>query len=156
MAFKTIMLEGGDKPRIAEYPAAAAITPGHVLYFNSSGQVAVHATAGGRVQPMMIALENSLAGKTISDAYAASDRVQVWFPQNGDIALMRIVNGANIAVADLVESQGDGTLREVVTDTSIGTVKPDSFVGQALAACDMSGSSGLDVAGGLCPIRIGG
>lgn len=152
MAFKKIMLEGGDKPRIAEYEADAAITPGHVIYFMSTGKVAVHAVAGGSVVPLMVALENSLVGKTIADAYTAGDRVQVWFPQRGDIALMRIKNGENIAVADKLESGAAGELRKLVADTSVGTIALDCIIGQALTAADMSGSAGVDVP--LCLVRI--
>jgi hypothetical protein len=154
MAFKKIMLAGGDKPRIAEYPAnTTTIYPGCILTMNASNEVVIHATAGGMIVPLMVALENSIVGKSVADAYGTGDRVQVWFPQRGDLALLRILNGETVAIADLLESGASGLCRKRVADTSAGTIALNSIVGQAEVACDMSGSNLVDPSP-LTPIRI--
>ena len=55
-----------------------------------------------------------------------------------------ILNGEAIAVGDLLESGADGYLREVDADASAGDISVGSVIAQALEACDMSGSSGVD------------
>jgi hypothetical protein len=143
---------------IEELVAGGAITPGHLIALGSAGTVAVHAVAGGNALPPMFALEDELQGKTIDDAYASGNRVQVWIPNRGDVVNALLKDGENIAKGDLLESAGDGTLQKHVADvdssndiTSI--VYP--VVGQAIEAIDLSGSSGTHPTSGYrIQIRI--
>lgn len=145
MAYTRIQHKCFGEPALDEYKAAAAITPGHLVYKTSTaGVVAKHATAGGSCITAF-ACENTLAGKTVSDDYATSDRVQVWFPRRGDIVIALIAANENIAVGDLLESNGDGTLREVVADTSAGTIKLDSVVGFAEEATNVASVAAIKV-----------
>lgn len=145
MASKTIRIVG---PHIQlELKAAAAITPGHLVEFNSTaGSTAVHSTAGGTAAPMF-AMEDDLQGKEISEAYAIDTRVQIGVFSPGEQVYARLYNGENAAVGSFLESQGDGTLRVVDSDASVGDIGIKSIVGVAMEAVDMSGSSGEDPTG---------
>lgn len=144
MAAKTILLKSNPGgPLLEEYVANAALSPGHVLYILSTGKVAVHATAGGKVYPL-IALEDRTQGKTVTDAYAAGEQVSCAFLSGGEEFLGRAKDGENIAIGDYLESGAAGELRKAVADTSAGTIVVGSLGFVAMQACDMSGSAGVD------------
>jgi len=147
MAYKTVKIKARGDACIEEYYANAAFKPGHVLYLLSTGRIAKHATAGGALPVIIIAMENQLCGKTIDDEYAAGEQAQVWLPGAGDEFYGLLLNGESVHIGDKLESGGDGTLREVDADTSAGTIALDSVVGIAMEAVDMSGSSGADPSG---------
>lgn len=100
-----------------EAAAGGAITPGHLIKFNSSGALVVHATAGGNAIKMF-ALENELYGQSTADAYASGDRVPYFVARPGDVIQCRIKASENISVGDFLESAGDGTLQEVTSDSA--------------------------------------
>jgi hypothetical protein len=141
MAYKKIPILG--TPVIKEYTANAAITPGHLCEIMSTGKVRVHSTAGGTAQKMF-ALEDSLQGKEIGDAYTAANVCQLGIFRPGDEVFALLYNGETAVIGSKLESQGDGTLRVVDADASTGDVGIQSIVGIALQAVDMSGSSGVD------------
>lgn len=106
----TIVLKGDLGRRREEYPAAAALKPGHFLEGTSTGKVQKNATAGAD-RPLMIAVEDSYQGKTINDAYAADDVVHVHLAQKGDVLYGRVAAGlAALAIAAVVKLQNDGTV----------------------------------------------
>jgi len=149
MAYRTISITT-DTP-IKEGIASGAITPGHLLERTSVvDTVKVHATAGGRAQ-RLFAIEDEKQGKEIGDDYATASRMffRTFLP--GDIVNARIANGEDIAAGDWLVSAGDGTLKEAGADSA--DVEEDE-VGVALEACNMAGSSEVDVAGGLCLIEV--
>jgi hypothetical protein len=121
---------------------AAAFNPGHLVQYDTAGKFKKHATDGG-AGLKMVAIENDLEGEGVSDAYGTSDRARAVVLAPGSEVHMKIKNGENIAKSDLLCSAGDGTLREVVTDSS-GTIAEDVPLFTAMEACDMSGSSGED------------
>ena len=107
---------------IEEFVAGAAITPGMLVALNASGAVIPHGEAAGNAIPMF-ALEDELQGKTIDDAYAAGDPVQVWVAGRGDI--VNAIAGAQIAAGDFLVSDGTGKLKPVGSAVSVnitGTV----------------------------------
>ena len=65
---RTIVLKGD--PLRQEAKAAGTITPGHLIQFNSSGNVVVHATAKGNAAAMF-AIENALYGKEVGTDYSS-------------------------------------------------------------------------------------
>jgi hypothetical protein len=134
-----------------EYEAAAAIKPGMLIEYTSAGKVQAHSTAGGNVLTM-VALEDELQGNDLDDAYAADDPVQCWLPTRGAQALLIVADGQNIAVGDLLESDGNGYVQKHEADSG-GTTTPNQIVGQALEAVDMSGSSAADPTGRI-KVRI--
>lgn len=144
MAYKTVTVVG--TPKIKEYKANAALTPGHLVEIMSTGNVRKHATGGGSCQKRF-ALEDSLQGKEIDDAYVIAERVQTGVFSPGDEVIARLYNGETAVIGSLLESQGDGTLRVVDVDASWHEVKVQSIIGEALEAVDMSGSDLVDPSG---------
>jgi hypothetical protein len=119
-----------------------ALTPGYCVTINTSGQLALHDQDGGP-GPVRLVLPNDLEGDGVTDAYDVSDTVKFATFAPGDEVLVRVKDGENIAIGDYLTHDGNGKFREVVTDSS-GQVVEDTVVLQALEACDMSSSSGVD------------
>jgi hypothetical protein len=118
MARLTVMLLGGDEAIYNEdSKAAEAITPGHLISLNSSGDTIKHATAGGRAN--RFALERSEMGKGIDDAYAVGDTVKAAAVQKGHRVNALIASGQNITVGGILESAGNGTLRALAAGQPI-------------------------------------
>jgi hypothetical protein len=155
--YNTVKLKSfSDSDVIVELVAASAISPGHIIEMNSNGKVKAHATEGGNVAPIMVALEDELQGNGLDDDYAADDQVQCWIPQRGDELLAILADGEDVNVGDLVESAGGGTVQKYTADTgdssaATATVYPNQIIGQVLAALNLSGSS---ASGGAVKIRI--
>lgn len=141
MAAKTITLKG--TPVREELVAAGTITPGFLCERTSSGTVQAHSTAGGNCSAMF-ALEDDLQGNGITDDYSAADLVQLGNYRNGDWVYALLANGENASNGDFLESQGDGYLRVVDADASVGAIAVKSVVAQAMEAVDLSDSSGAD------------
>ena len=153
MAYRTISITT-DTP-MKEGVASGGITPGHLIERTSTAdQVQVHALEGGWAQ-RLFAIEDEKQGKEIGDAYATGTLVFFRNFLPGDEVYVRIKNGEAIAIGDKLVSAGDGTLREAIPDSSEVMMEEDVLV-IALEACDMSGSSGADPAGGLCRVEIKG
>lgn len=114
-----------------EYVAGGAITPGMLVALNNAGAVVAHPGANQDAFPMF-AQEDELQGKTIDDAYASGNRVQVWVPTRGDIVNGLLANTENVAIGDFLCSNGDGTLQKYVA-ASVGDY-PIAIVGQAIEA----------------------
>lgn len=138
---------GGRK---AEYKAAGGITPGHLLQISSAGAV-VHAVAGGNCYPLF-AIENDLVGNDINDAYTSGQQIQAVWAGKGTQLNALIADGENIAIGDLLESNGAGRLRKHVLD-STGIYYTKNIIAVAEEACDMSGSAGVDPSG-RCLVTI--
>lgn len=151
MSFNTIKINN-HSDNFEEYVADAAILPGTLLELNTDNEVKVHATAGGNVGPKMFALEDAFQGKGIDDAYAAGDRVRVWFPSPGDIVLAILADGQDVAEGTLLESNGAGYLTAHSADEAsvLPNVQSNPIVAISLEEMDASAdSSGQDLAGGL-------
>lgn len=155
MAAKTIMASNRGMLRY-ESKAAGAITPGHLLQENSSGNYVVHATAGGNAEAMF-AIEDEFQGKNIGQAYASGNRVQAVYCRKGDEVNCRIANGETIARNDYLESNGDGYMRkhtpDVDSSANSGSQNVNAIVLKALEAVDMSDSSAADPSN-LCRARV--
>lgn len=126
----TIQLSG-DFTR-EEYLASAALTPGHLIEFISTGKVQKHATAKG-FHARMFAVEDALQGRRISDAYAADELVQCNLVKPGSIVRAWLKAGQNIVKGDKLVSAGDGTLQKVSSSDL-------QLVGIAQEALDLSAS----------------
>lgn len=127
-----------------ERVANAAITPGHLIEYMSTGKVRKHATAGGEVTPVAFAIEDELQGNGITDNYSASNVVQCWIPQRGDHVYAILADGENAAIGSKLESAGDGTLQVYVADSGAVTNTNNQIVGIALEALDLRSSSGAE------------
>lgn len=133
MAFNTILLKGD--PLRKEGKAGGAITPGHLIVENSSGNLVVHPTAGGNAQAL-IAIEDALQGKEISGAYAANNRVQYVALRPGDEFYAILTTSQTIAIGDFLESNGDGTFRKHTppTEASNGVMSATELYYKAIVA----------------------
>jgi hypothetical protein len=125
-----------------EAKCSEALSPGHLLQYDSSGYVKKQATAGEQCA-VMVAVENSLEGDGVTDAYASGDRVQYVHLKSGEQFLARIKNGEDIAKGDRLVSGASGLFMEEDTDSS-SQLSNQSVLAIALEACDMSSSSGGD------------
>lgn len=140
---KTIVLKGHPEA-MWEYPANAAITPGHLIYLLSTGKVAVNAAAGAQCRKLF-ALENALLGKGIDDAYAANDLVQAGEMERGSVVYAWIpAAAAAIVVGDKLTSNGDGAVKKASAASQSGTTPfaytaADEVIGYAAEAVDNSG-----------------
>lgn len=104
----TIKLIGDG--RYEEGIAAGAITPGHLIAPDSTGKYVVHGTAGAKTGALF-ACEDSFQGHTIDDAYAATDLVQIYVAEAGDVVQAWLQDGQNVTPASYLTSNGDGTLK---------------------------------------------
>ena len=154
----TIVLKQGQAQRVQiEKVANAALYAGNLVELMSTDKVKKHATAGGDVAPIMFALEDSLRGRGITDAYSAADIVTVWLPQRGDEVYALLADGQNVAIGDKLESDGNGCLTKYTADvdpahsSDIGDAAMTNYGNQiaaiAVEALDLSASSGVDGAG---------
>lgn len=158
---RTIVAQGDLSPnRHKEYPADAALSPGHLIKMNSTSEVLKHATAGGWARKLF-AKENAIVGDLTTTAYAAADVVPCHDALPGDLINARVAAGAlAITVADPLVSAGDGTLQKaLVTGASLYSATADSTAvtnNNTITAYDVSYTipAGLLRAGDL--IRITG
>lgn len=127
-----------------ELPAAAAITPGHLVERDSSNEFAVHSDAAG-LHGSAFAVENELEGNTILDDYVAGERVQVNYQVKGNEVMALLspdLAGTPVVIGDFLESNGDGDLR-LMSGTD------QQPVGVALEAVDLTASGDVST-----PIKI--
>ncbi len=140
----TILLEpfGGSRAQyVEEAPAGDAITPGHLIEYDTSEDVIVHAT-GDAVQEFMVALENPYAddqtAAAIDTAYATADTVRFTYAQRGDVLYMFLSSSSGAAAVKGISrlaSQGDGALSVVTVGAGtldgaiIGVADEDKAVG---------------------------
>ncbi|OQY11133.1 MAG: hypothetical protein B6I31_05540 [Desulfobacteraceae bacterium 4572_19] len=140
---------------LEEYVAAGTITPGFLLEFTSAGEVQAHSNAGQNMLPLF-AVEDELQGRGINDDYTADEQVQTWVPYRGDFVYALLKDGEDVAIGDLLESAGDGTLQKHIPDTvsSAGelTSYTNQIVGQALEAVDLTATA--NTAAGRIKVRI--
>lgn len=134
-----------------EYEANAWITPGMLVELLSTGKVRKHATAGGNVDPVMVAVEDELQGKEITDNYVAGDRVQVCTFRPGDIALLLLADGQSVSIGEELESDGLGHVRSHTVETVVSadaqtanTIYSRPVVGKALEAQNLSALEGSE------------
>lgn len=102
---------GGPRTEVNDLVASEAITPGMLVERVSSSGLKwqKHATAAGVCHAF--ATEASMQNADIDTNYAAADLVEVSIGVPGSTFYALIASGANIAVADKLESAGTGKLR---------------------------------------------
>lgn len=130
---------------IEEYEAYEAVSPGMLVELRPGySTIRKHATEGGNAVPMFV-LEDELQGKAITDAYAAGDKVQCWIPVRGEQVYAQLEDEQDIAIGDLLESNGAGYLQKVVdielSSQVVDTVYPLQIVAVALEKLELSSLS---------------
>jgi hypothetical protein len=120
MSKKTICLRG----HFSHDELTGTGTPivGSLLRRTSTGVVAVHNVEGGS-GPFMVAKEDALQGKTVSDSYASGDIVFTAVPSRDSILQARLTGSASYAIGDKLISAGDGKLKKLsaLSGRSLGT-----------------------------------
>lgn len=133
-----VVVIGHNEALYKEANVAEAITPGHLIALNSSGEMIKHnvagpaAAAGANIQGQVrVAVENDFFGKGIDDAWAVNDR-GIYQSLDTGCEFMALVAAAAPAIAyqDYVESAGNGTVRK--------TTVIANAIGRALEAVDNS------------------
>lgn len=98
--------------------ASVIVKPGMLLARDSADKYKPHDTAQGYAEKLF-AREDDKQGNSITDAYAIGKRVSAFFCVPGDEVNALFTAAENIAIGDLLESAGDGTLQEVTTGVPI-------------------------------------
>jgi len=138
MAIKTITVKGAANVIRKEGIAVAAITPGHLLERVAAG-VQVHSTAAKRAA-RAFAVENEVVGGDIDAVYAALDTVLYGvFPPGAEVYAI-LADSQTVVVGEFLESNGDGTLKEVAVDTATDDTQRNSLIAVALEAVTTSGA----------------
>lgn len=140
MARRVIVLLG--TPVLNEDDAAAeAITPGHLVTFDGSGNLIKHNQAGKNAA-RTFALERDEMGQDIDDAYGVGDQVKVGSFGPGDRVYAFIASGQNLAKGDFMESDGAGRLRKDATDAATDDTQRQATIGRAYEAVNNSAGPG--------------
>lgn len=145
MARKTIVLKDGGQSVREELVAVAAITPGMLVEITSADKVQKHSSAGQSASPMF-AVEDELQGDEIGTDYDANALCQFNVFRSGDQVYAILHDGQNVAIGDKLESAGNGKLQKHTADSAGAVEYPNSIVGIARSALDLSDSSGADPA----------
>jgi hypothetical protein len=109
VARRVIALLGGPPVTNEDCAAAEAITPGHLVTYDGSGDLIKHASSGGAAA-RNFALERDEMGKDIDTAYAVGDQVKVGAFHQGQRVYAFTPSGQNLAIGTFLESDGAGRL----------------------------------------------
>ena len=128
--YRTITISTADPfgPTQEEALAAAAVTPGELLEFASSGNLQAHSSGGGAVGAKMVALEtihgDAQGSEQIDIDYASADVVYYAVGRPGDVFYMWLAGSENASKGNHLESDGAGALQVVTpgTDDTAGSI----------------------------------
>lgn len=121
--------------RHEEGRAAGTITPGHLIAFNSAGNLVVHPTAAGPAE-RLFALEDALQGRGIDDNYVSGELVSYGVQSQGDVVFAILSAGEHCTPNEYLTSNGDGTLK-----VAGGT---DNRIAAPLEEMDLSDTGAVD------------
>jgi hypothetical protein len=124
---------------------AAGILPGMLCMVDTDGDTIVHATEGGRTE-VVIALEDSLQGNTVDDAYTVDNPVRLMLFRPGEEFNGLLEANQSIDIGEGLISAGNGKFKSA-TDSGLSI---DQIVAYAMEALDTSGSNPADT---LCHMR---
>ena len=122
-----------------EWPCSASGTPpypGMLCLLNSDNTVSVQTSVGGDV-PVMVAVENALAGLTVNDQYTANNVVRLLIAEPGHVVQAPIPIGVQTSVGTQMISAGDGSWTPVTglrTDVLYVTVANSNMVSNVAVA----------------------
>jgi len=137
----------GDPILSEDVAAAGGILPGHLVE-EGAANVAVHAGAGLNAQRLFAQKNLTVAGD-IDTAYLSGELVSYGAYRSGqEVRALLAASATAIVRGDALESDGDGTLRVLTTDTATDDTQRDSIVAYALEAVDNSGG------GTVVPINV--
>lgn len=108
MARNKILLKGSPI-KDESFAAGEAITPGHLINLNSSGQWVKNTANADDVAPTF-ALEREEMGKEIEDAYASGDVVKAATMFGGCRVYAWLASGQNAAIGDYLTGNNAGLM----------------------------------------------
>lgn len=111
-----------NSPIKVEKPADAALSPGHIIIANSTGEFLKHATDGAAGMVFVAGL-NLHSGLT--ENYATGDTVQAYQPVSGETYQVRAKTGQAL-VQDITPLTSDGAGR-----VRVGVVGTDAIIAYA-------------------------
>jgi hypothetical protein len=114
----------GPMTKVDEQVAGVAITPGYLVeMYDDSDVLKWRPNASATEQATMaVALERVELNDTIDTAYAVGDAVKVGFLAPGSVFYGLIPSGQDIAVGELLQSNGDGLLKTATATTATANV----------------------------------
>lgn len=145
---RTIFLsERSGVPGERTVAAAQSILPGMLVDYDASGDLIVHAGAGGNAAKRFAVSDPTATGSPpTATAYTAGVRAKYRVAGRGETVEAKLASdAAAIVIGNPVESAGDGTVRvhtaQLDTD-GVGTpaIPTDRVVGWAVEAVDNSGA----------------
>jgi hypothetical protein len=138
---KTVRLDSCYAPQ-REGKANGVITPGMLLNIRNQAAIVAHNEAGQECQAAF-AVENDLVGKGINDNYAVGEQIRYQILPDGARVYARVAAAQNIAIGDLLTSNGDGDLKEAaVTDFVIGIART-ALVGAGRIVLEIAKGRGI-------------
>lgn len=118
-----IVLDG--KGHYIEGIADEAITPGAPVQLMSTGNYRNwDGAAAGEHDIVILAVEDALQGKTLTQAYSSGDRLTLYIPLSGDVCLVRLKASENVAVGGKLIREDDTGLFIATT----GTPEMEDFI----------------------------
>ena len=103
---RRIVLQPDPAGRLDEGTAGSALLPGTAVNFSSDGRFDPPADAAEYLKvALVVVVEYGLLGRTIDDAYAEGDTVELFYPGSGDAVQVLVKDGEVIARGD------DGSVR---------------------------------------------
>lgn len=123
---KTIRVSVNGYPGIemeGRVSAGQTIYPGYLIALGANGEYYPHTLENGEERPIMVAIENRLLGKTITDPYTQDDSVIFVVARPGDVMLM--IPSENVTIGDYLAPDGGGDMGKV-------HVNNDKQIGMAL------------------------
>ena len=115
-----------------ELPASTTIYPGMLLEETSTGKLQPHSTAGGFGE-CIVAQEDALQGRIVTDTYAADEPVNAYIYRSGVISMALLLAGSNYTVGTKLISDGAGRLKPT-------TGSPTKHFATVITALDLSAS----------------
>ena len=137
---KAVVLKGIPVRKEMLMTTGQAILPGHLVTPVSAGTLSKNASAS-TYAPKAFADIADYSGGSLDTAYADGETVAYGVCRAGDEINAILEDGQTVAIGDLLESAGDGTLQPQ-TAFSSGANDAGYVIGMALEAVVTSGATG--------------
>jgi len=125
MGLQKTVLVNGEYAMQKEAVADAGITPGMFCEKTATG-CKVHATAGARINGRLVAIEDDMQGKGITDAYVATDIVRLRALRTGNVVNAILAGSQTVTKALELTSNGDGTLKIAGTGDTVVAIAEEA------------------------------
>lgn len=114
-----------DSPYENNIPCGVAITPGMLVenFKDTDNKLKWRPNSSATNMPTMaVAIENTMANRGVDVAYSIGDRALIHFFVPGEVFWGIVPSGQNIALGDMLQSNGDGKLKAATAATAAANV----------------------------------